>query len=146
MRESDSDTAYRSKLNLYSQAWGLEPIPDSMETRAAFKERRFHLPIVEVLREPDRRKPSKASSRIELVSNSAGWSYCFSAQTRYAGWGYGPIVTFCTPHPTREVALRECVAKLREWVGKMEDPEGKRLLSWLNSVDPDLVTSQMNLC
>jgi hypothetical protein len=83
-----------------------------------------------------------ARVEIDLVQTDVGWRAArgFSFFTG-SHWGaFGPIDDHCTPHPTREAAIAEQVARMRREWSKLDEPsmqrEASEMLAWLDSLNP----------
>ncbi|CDO34547.1 hypothetical protein [Novosphingobium sp. KN65.2] len=89
---------------------------------------------------------SKGGARraaIDLVETPEGWR-SYRGFSFFTGnwWGStGPITDACQPHPTRDDAIREQVARFHSDFEKLTDPsmqrEAREIIAWAESLIPD---------
>ena len=67
-------------------------------------------------------------AEIELVTLNGQWSYTYNYSVTDRGGGFGPLLKFCDPYPTRDAALTAAIAALRKHDHKRE------MRSWLDEL------------
>lgn len=81
-------------------------------------------------------------AEISLVQTREGWRSKRGFSFRTGDWwgSSGPITDHCTPHPTREEAIREQINSLHNDFAKIKDAaqqrEAREILAWADSLLP----------
>ncbi|AIT81255.1 hypothetical protein [Novosphingobium pentaromativorans] len=89
------------------------------------------------------RKGGGRRAAIDLVETPEGWrSYRGFSFFTGSWWGStGPITDDCQPHPRREDAIREQIARFHRDFAKLTDPsmqrEAREIIEWAESLVPD---------
>jgi hypothetical protein len=69
---------------------------------------------------------------VELVTLNGLWSYASSFSINGGGSGFGPYLKFCKPVNTREQALADAVA----WLKQENATDDRGLAVWLEQLQP----------